>query len=167
MTFAKGDTKFKNGGRGGERTKCGRGTRRVANAPAAGRLEAKTRAGWRTASRGQQQDSAGASGAPGPGAGRVMVPRVGEPRSSAPGPQLRACPERRARPSPRSRRSADAARRGLQVPGSPEAGAGRSLAQFPGIRRAGKRRGGRSSGGGRRASARAGGALAEAGPTWV
>lgn len=31
-------------------------------------------------------------------------------------------------------------RRGLQVPGSPDTGAGRSLAQFPGIRRAGKRR---------------------------
>lgn len=68
------------------------------------------------------------------------------PAPSVPGPWLRAW--RRARAPPHRCPGGEPTRRGLQVPGSPEAGAGRSLAQFPGIRRAGKRRGGRS---GRRA----------------
>ena len=92
----------------------------------------------------------------GPDASRVCEPVSPAPRPRGPG-RTRVPGVLRAS-SPRSRRGADAVRRGLQVPGSLGAGAGRSLAQFPGIRRAGKRRGGRSGGGRRAASGeRAGG----------
>lgn len=120
-------------------------------------------AGSRSASRVPR----GGAGAGGEGWGRGRsAPEAGgreRPAPSVPRPWLRAW--QRSRAPPRCCPGGEPPRRGLQVPGSPEAGAGRSLAQFPGIRRAGKRRGGRS---GRRAvSAREGGARAEAGPTWA
>lgn len=116
-------------------------------------------AGNRGAARGPQRRLGGSWAAP-------EVGGLKGPAPSSPGPSC--APDLGGlTPSPCGPRGAPT-RRGLQVPGSPEAGAGRSLAQFPGIRRAGKRRRGRSgcgSSGRRAASALAGGA--EAGPTWA
>lgn len=159
------ESKKKNGWEGSQQSAIG-GHRRVAETPRASHLETNKNAGGRA--RAARPGSGGAARGPGERAGAGAAPEAGRresPAPSAPRPRRAPGAEPARPPTLRSRRDAGAARRGLQVPGSPAAGAGRGLAQFPGIRRAGKRRGGRS--GRRAASARAGGARAEAGPTWA
>jgi hypothetical protein len=172
---------FRKGGRKlthGERrppTKRGRGTRRVAEVPQAGRLETNKSAGGlpRCLPGGGSRVARDSSVSPGgPKLQRAAPGSQGELALGC-SPAGTRCARLLTRSAPRARGSSlsdDAAR--TTSPRKPRGSAGRGLAQFPGIRRAGKRRGGRS-GGWRAASARAGGARARvqaqagAGPTWA
>lgn len=141
---------------GGEVTKRGRGPRRAAEAPPARQLETNKNAGGvahRLPGAEAPGRAPGSAGTRGESRGRARG-RESESPAPRPGARPRVGPGASCAPPPRGPGGAPT-QRGLQVPGSPEAGAGRGLAQFPGIWRAGKRRGGRS-GGGRRARGRAG-----------
>lgn len=122
---------------------------RVAEVPESNVLETNKNAGG-AGSRSASRIPRGSAGACGGGWGRSRAALEAGGKVARPPHQDPGCaPGNRPRAPPPRGPGRARTRRGLQVPGSPEAGAGRSLAQFPGIRRAGKRRGGRS---GRRAT---------------